>query len=270
MTTYLFITKPDYTPERSEQSDLFWSCSKNAAVGDLAWVYVTGRGICLEWLVTSQAEPDDDWGYMCDVSHLRTFDVPISIAELREAIPRVEWAPPHQNFRGNRSLLIPDEVANKIRDLRSTEFTLPSAIPPIPRLPEEVDVPILFSEGAVRRITVNAYERNIAARRKCIEYHGVNCVVCGFSFGRVYGAEFSEFIHVHHLLRLSDSSGPREVNYIDDLRPVCPNCHAVLHLRNPPYSIDEVKAFLTSTGNSIVNSELPAAEVEDRQGERRS
>jgi 5-methylcytosine-specific restriction enzyme A len=28
------------------------------------------------------------------------------------------------------------------------------------------------------------------------------------------------------------------------LRPVCPNCHAVLHLRTPPFSIDEARAML--------------------------
>lgn len=32
---------------------------------------------------------------------------------------------------------------------------------------------------------------------------------------------------------------------IHDLRPVCPNCHAMLHKRNPAYSIEELKGFLT-------------------------
>jgi predicted HNH restriction endonuclease len=29
-----------------------------------------------------------------------------------------------------------------------------------------------------------------------------------------------------------------------DLRPVCPSCHAVIHLRDPPYTIDDVKKFI--------------------------
>jgi predicted HNH restriction endonuclease len=29
-----------------------------------------------------------------------------------------------------------------------------------------------------------------------------------------------------------------------DLRPVCPNCHAVLHHRVPAFSIEEVRTFL--------------------------
>jgi len=32
---------------------------------------------------------------------------------------------------------------------------------------------------------------------------------------------------------------------IRDLRPVCPNCHVVIHRREPPYSIDEVRQLLT-------------------------
>ena len=52
------------------------------------------------------------------------------------------------------------------------------------------------------------------------------------------------FIHVHHLRQLSEIRKEYLVDPIKDLRPVCPNCHAVLHLRNPAYSIEEVLAFL--------------------------
>ena len=38
--------------------------------------------------------------------------------------------------------------------------------------------------------------------------------------------------------------GQYEVDPIKDLRPVCPNCHAVLHRRIPAYRIEEVRAFL--------------------------
>jgi predicted HNH restriction endonuclease len=34
------------------------------------------------------------------------------------------------------------------------------------------------------------------------------------------------------------------IDPIKDLRPLCPNCHAVIHLRQPPYSIEEVKTML--------------------------
>ncbi|MEW6365308.1 MAG: hypothetical protein AB1714_11820 [Acidobacteriota bacterium] len=34
------------------------------------------------------------------------------------------------------------------------------------------------------------------------------------------------------------------LNPIRDLRPVCPNCHTIIHLRAPAYKVKEVKSFL--------------------------
>jgi hypothetical protein len=109
------------------------------------------------------------------------------------------------------------------------------------RLPEEVvETPTLI-EGAVRQVTVNAYERNPEARRRCIEAHGTSCCICGFSFGTVYGEVAEGYIHVHHLRPLSEVSGAYVVDPVTDLRPVCPNCHAVLHLGGECRSIEEVR-----------------------------
>ena len=44
--------------------------------------------------------------------------------------------------------------------------------------------------------------------------------------------------------RLRAGGADYEVDPVRDLRPVCPNCHAVLHRREPPYSLDEVREFL--------------------------
>ena len=94
-------------------------------------------------------------------------------------------------------------------------------------LPEEID-PLLY-EGAPKQITVNAYERGAEARRRCIKDHGTSCCICGMSFGEVYGPEAEGFIHVHHVRPLSGVGEKYLVNPVEDLRPVCPNCHAVLH-----------------------------------------
>lgn len=113
-------------------------------------------------------------------------------------------------------------------------------------LPEEVAEPSLYIEGAIRRVAVNAYERDPESRRKCIAAHGTDCCVCGFSFGTVYGEVAEGYIHVHHLRPLSEVAEAHAVDPIVDLRPVCPNCHAVLHRREPAFSIEEVRAFLSN------------------------
>lgn len=101
-----------------------------------------------------------------------------------------------------------------------------------------------YREGLVKKIQVNAYERDQKARQKCIEHYGTDCSVCGFNFGKSFGKLGEGFIHVHHLTPISDIGKEYIVNPIKDLRPVCPNCHAMLHRKNPPFSIQELKQIL--------------------------
>jgi 5-methylcytosine-specific restriction protein A len=99
-------------------------------------------------------------------------------------------------------------------------------------------------EGALYRVTANRFERNPIARRACIAHYGASCVVCGFSFEKVFGMRGQGFIHVHHLSPLARQQGSYTVDPIRDLRPVCPNCHAMLHRDDPPTSIDDLRAEL--------------------------
>lgn len=117
-------------------------------------------------------------------------------------------------------------------------------------LPNEVADAEQLVEGAVRQVIVNAYERNPVARARCIAAHGAVCAVCGFDFSLTYGASASGFIHVHHIRPLASIGVQYEVNPIEDLRPVCPNCHVVIHMANPPNSIGEVKAMLASSAET--------------------
>ncbi len=112
--------------------------------------------------------------------------------------------------------------------------------------PDEVGGGVRFREGAVRQVLVNAYERDLGARRQCIAKYGDSCFICNFSFAGKYGKAAEGFIHVHHLRQLSEIREEYVVDPERDLRPVCPNCHAVLHRRNPPYTIEEVRNFLES------------------------
>jgi hypothetical protein len=112
------------------------------------------------------------------------------------------------------------------------------------KLPEEVPSGSAYCEGSVQRILVNRYERDPRAREECIRHYGTKCFLCGFDFVAVYGEVMAGFIHVHHLNPLSSVGPEYVVDPTQDLRPVCPNCHAVLHRREPPYSLDEVREFL--------------------------
>jgi len=111
---------------------------------------------------------------------------------------------------------------------------------------EEVTDGSHLPEGAVRKVMINAYERNATARALCIAHYGPTCTVCGFNFGAAYGELAEGFIHVHHIRPLSEIGEEYKVDPISDLRPVCPNCHAIIHLGGETRSIEEVKQLVAA------------------------
>jgi 5-methylcytosine-specific restriction enzyme A len=98
-------------------------------------------------------------------------------------------------------------------------------------------------EGAAIRSEVTRYERSRANRLACISEYGARCAVCGLDFSEEYGDIGQGFIHVHHIIPVSQLGGHYVIDPILDLIPVCPNCHAMLHRRVPPYSVEELRAL---------------------------
>ncbi len=103
-------------------------------------------------------------------------------------------------------------------------------------------------EGAKVTVTVNKYERSAEARKKCIDHYGCYCHICGMNFEDIYGEIGKGFIHVHHIVAISEINEEYSVNPETDLIPVCPNCHAMLHRKlNDKYiSISELKHLLAN------------------------
>jgi predicted HNH restriction endonuclease len=148
-----------------------------------------------------------------------------------------------------------EEKLERITDACLTEFPhlkhkLASLLPGYQtalsgRLPEEITEEQVFSEGAVRRILINAYERDRRARDRCIEKQGTRCCICEVSFGEKYGPQAEGLIHIHHKRALGKLRKSYKVNPIEDLCPVCPNCHAVIHMGGKCREVEEVVEMLT-------------------------
>jgi predicted HNH restriction endonuclease len=51
---------------------------------------------------------------------------------------------------------------------------------------------------------------------------------------------------VHHLKPLALTDGCYELDPVADLRPVCPNCHAMLHRGESVLTIEELRSMLSS------------------------
>jgi 5-methylcytosine-specific restriction protein A len=147
-------------------------------------------------------------------------------------------------IKGFESVLTPKSLVRVGGSWYAFDDAVPASIA------EEVSTPERFVEGAVKKIAVNAYERNSKARSACIKHYGAVCAFCNFNFGAVYGAIGKGFIHVHHIVPLAEIRGEYELDPIRDLIPVCPNCHAIIHLTQPTMSIEELRTCLATSKNA--------------------
>lgn len=159
----------------------------------------------------------------------------LPVEELRRAVPDADWD--HMQASG---IAIPGPIAERLERLWAEHTQEPF------RAAEELPPSQSYPEGSAVRVEVNRYERNPRARTACLDHWGHRCAVCDFDFEERYGALGRGFIHVHHLTDLSTVGPDYEVNPIQDLRPVCANCHAMLHYgHRPALSIEHLKQFLS-------------------------
>lgn len=114
-------------------------------------------------------------------------------------------------------------------------------------LPDEAAGSTMLTEGGRKSVLVNAVERNARARAECLRLHGLRCKVCDLDFFQAYGEVGQGFIHVHHLMPIAAATDLRTVDPMQDLVPVCPNCHAMLHRRSPPFEIEELRHMMQSS-----------------------
>jgi 5-methylcytosine-specific restriction enzyme A len=163
-------------------------------------------------------------------------------AFIREAASRKRRSPFKKSF--SPAVLEYLEAALGESLPRPSYLSPQATTPRVDPLPEELDASTPIWEGAKHQVTINAYERNPVARSRCIVHYGPTCVVCGFSFRAVYGSLAEGFTHVHHVKPLSEIGEEYEVDPVADLRPVCANCHAIIHLGGECRSIEEARRLV--------------------------
>ena len=85
------------------------------------------------------------------------------------------------------------------------------------------------TEGERKHVEFERAHRNPALRQRCIEQWGYRCQVCGIDMAQMYGSFGENFIEVHHLKPISTYDESRPDDYVENLVPLCPNCHAMIH-----------------------------------------
>lgn len=86
-------------------------------------------------------------------------------------------------------------------------------------------------------------KRNPLLRQACIDKYGYQCQCCGMNFADVYGEVLgSRFIEVHHLKMISTYDEQLPDDYLENLVPLCSNCHSMIHHGpNGPLTLRELR-----------------------------
>ena len=61
------------------------------------------------------------------------------------------------------------------------------------------------------------------------------------NFGKEFGPLAEGYIHIHHTVPISHLGPDYSIDPVKDLVPLCANCHAAAHRRNPPLSVEELR-----------------------------
>jgi predicted HNH restriction endonuclease len=168
--------------------------------------------------------------------------LPIEI--LKEEVPQVPW----NSLRASGIAIHDDAAVQRLNAIWKAHLKKRNIQAPDQRIDAVADFGNDTSgyEGILRRVLANKYERKRWIRDACIRHYGPVCSVCEFDFGETYGQVGAGFIHIHHLVELASKASERKVDAVKDLRPVCANCHCMLHCREPALTIEELKRFLAA------------------------
>ena len=113
----------------------------------------------------------------------------------------------------------------------------------------------VISEGGVVEIANrHARQRSKALRDAAVEYYTRNgrieCHACLLEFSRHYEAIGKNYIEIHHLNPICEYEGEVKIDLDDsikEVRPLCANCHRVVHLHKPILTIKAVQDALGET-----------------------
>ncbi len=155
-----------------------------------------------------------------------------------------------KQFRESPYLALGKQVSVKVPGISGVPGYVQKKTTSAP-IAEDVDV---HEEGASEGLSrlqahlVRERRRGLSLRKKR-SVESLSCEACEFSFSATYGAVAAEYCEVHHLLPLA-TSGESRRTLLKDLAILCANCHRVVHLRNPPLTLLELKAMLRQHGDA--------------------
>ena len=111
----------------------------------------------------------------------------------------------------------------------------------------------MVSEGEIAKKDTVVRKRSKKLRDAAIAYYTkpdgkIYCAACGFCFADMYHDRGKGFIEIHHEKPLYQFSTDGFEAYIGEavknMKPVCSNCHRMLHRGESTITVDELKQII--------------------------
>jgi len=262
--TYLLTWKPSRAPWRSPLSrsiddsirklhakgfcDLRWSCGRSKRIEVDARVFLFRQGSDRPGIIASgQAlcEPyeGDHWDKTRPGEKSRYILVradSLLNADTTDILRREDLDCGSASLWNTQAsgIAIPPDVAVELERRWSAHLRKLGQEPVL--LTDEIAARKTHVEGNMSQVPMSRYERSGKARRECIEHYGLRCSVCDFDFEAAYGERGRGYIHVQHIVLMCEGR-QRRTDPIADLRPICPNCHAMIHRRGKTITIEALR-----------------------------
>ena len=135
--------------------------------------------------------------------------------------------------------LFKSRIASPDEQASITKGTAFLSVSSTPQKPKEREI----TEGEKKHVEFERAHRNPKLRQACLDKYGYQCQCCGMDFVSMYGEELgANFIEVHHLQMISTYDENRPENYVENLVPLCSNCHSMIHHgKQGPLSLRELR-----------------------------
>lgn len=241
--------------ESSLCTQFCWIClqgnfNKDRAKGEVFFVYTDLNGSLILWAKSSIAKPSGD----------KLFFKPFS------PLPRRLWTKwdserlvGHTWGNGTFRYITPDQAMKlneAIKQKESNSFTDTGETNTGETDAEVIDTEETnIEEGEGNRVLKMHFECERSSKltsefkKRLLANGSMRCDVCGINFQEMYGDIGSGFIEAHHTKPVSLMISNEKTN-IKDLKPVCSNCHRMLHRAQPLLTIDELKAMWLSNNTT--------------------
>lgn len=200
---------------------------------------------------------DRDSYYRIDLEDYSPLQVPVSLAQIEEALseliledlegapkfyPYMKYKSDARGFRGRQGAYLAKltpGLAEAFADFLGAVQSSGHRAAASKRM-----IAQSFAEGEAIIREVRYFRRNPNLRQDAIDKYGLTCAACEKSMTDLYGEAAEGLIDIHHLKPLSMGKRGRQTT-LEDVRPLCPNCHRVAHKKRPePYSIKELREMI--------------------------